>query len=159
MKTAKSPDSQFNHRNTNQGLKMKDSNALRLELDQYYGGDTPYRHSLVRNFFYTSGVRYFLQHAGNGAYWFVDIVATEPQIRHAVNKEGFCICVLKVSNGAGMIAVANDYSEGHESELVGIHFTRAIHNTDCPEGIWKFYLEPTEVGPTRGIMMMLPGER
>lgn len=140
---------------------MDDANLLKRELSQYYGDETVYHHSLVRSFFYTPGVRYFLQNAGGGAYWMVDILATEPTIRKGVQEDGFCICLLKVVNGSGMLAVARDLSseDGKEPSMEGVHFTRAIASTDCPDGIWKFYMEPTQVGKQVGIMLMLPNER
>ncbi len=137
-----------------------DAHDLKQELVGYTGGDQAYSHALNKRFFYTAGVRSFFQNAGNGAYWLSDILASEPKIRAGVERDGFCVCVLRVDQGKAMLAVARDYSEDAEegNKLDGIHYTRAIDYTDCPDGTWKFYLTWTQVGEAVGMMAMLPRE-
>lgn len=139
---------------------MIDANELRHELRQYTGGEQVYRHSLVKSFNYTAGMRFMFQNAGNGAYWLADILATELKIRQAVVGEGFCVGVLKVSGTAAMLVVARDYNEHAEegSKLDGVYFARAINCTDFPEGAWKFYLTHTSVGGQEAILALLPNE-
>lgn len=75
---------------------MKDANELRHELRQHTGGEQIFRHSLNAGFNYTEGVRAFAQQAGGGAYWLLDILATQPEVRNGVKQEGFCVMLLTV---------------------------------------------------------------
>lgn len=137
---------------------MNDAQELRNSLRHHGGGDQPYKHSLNRRFLYTAGVREFARNAGAGAYWLVDILATEPVIRQHVEREGFALAVLEVTGTTATLVVANDTtSDGERFE--GVIYSKHIGFTDCPEGKWKFYLEPTQVGNVTGVMAMLPGER
>lgn len=118
------------------------SHQLRHELAHFTGCDQPYRHSLARDVLYTDGVRHFALNSGGGAYWFLDILATEPVIR----KQGasFAVITLTVFDGKADIAVAADAGQPPV-------FTRHIEFTDAAEGEWKFYFENG--------MIMLPKER
>lgn len=120
-----------------------DSSQLRHGLAQYTGCDQPFRHSLVRSVLYTDGVQFFAQNAGNGAYWFIDILATEPAIRKL--GADFALITLTVTDSAAKIVV----TDGNDDTPPV--FTQTIEWTDCPEGEWKFYFE--------GGMIMLPQER
>lgn len=122
-------------------------------LAQYYGGDQVYKHSLNPRFNYTAGVRHFAQNAGNGAYWLLDILATEPSVKALIKEEGFGIAILKVnkSGKATLVVKADTYAASA--------YEREIRHTDTPAGEWKFYLEQTEVGSTEVALMMLPRER
>lgn len=137
---------------------MKDGQELYNLLRQHSGADEVFYHSLVRNFFYTPGVRDFAKNAGQGAYWLLDILATEPAITKLVNKEGFGLVLLTVKGTKAVLTVAGD------SGIPPV-FSRDLDYTDCPEapgseeGVWRFYMEPTVVGGKEGIMCMLPGER
>jgi hypothetical protein len=147
---------------------MKDANELRQALTGYTGGEHVYRHNMVRTFNYTEGAKAFFQNAGQGAYWLADILATEPAIKAGVRSYGFCLAVLDVKDKAAVITVARDATELHyggreTKELMGYQFdsvayTRKIDFTDCPEGLWKFYLTWTEVGGGPVILCMLPSE-
>lgn len=147
---------------------MKNPQELRQALRGYTGGEQVYRHALVKSFNYTEGARAFFQNAGQGAYWFADILATEPQVREGVRSHGFCLAVLDVKDKAATITVARDATELHYAgaagkELMGyqfdrVAFTRKIDTTDCPEGLWKFYLTWTEVGGRPVVLCMLPSE-
>jgi hypothetical protein len=139
---------------------MKDGNELYNQLREYTGCDQPYRHPMYRRFFYTDGMRHFLLNAGNGALWLVDILATEPKIKNLLAQEGFAAVRLKVTGAKAVLTV--DDGNGN------VHFTRNIDLTDCPQapvtksnpdGLWLFYIEPTQIGSEVGTMMMLPGER
>lgn len=119
---------------------MTDINELKNQLSQFMGGDTPYRHNLIRTFNYTSGTRYFARQAG--AYWFLDICATE--IFRLSRVEPFIKIVLNVTDKKEATITADD---GNGNVI----YTRSIDYTDCPEGEWKFYIENG--------LMMLPNER
>ena len=139
---------------------MKDGTELYNELREFSGcGDQVYRHSLVKSFHYTEGVQFFMQKAQ--AYWFLDIMATEPKIRKHVDEMGFALVLLKVNGDKARITVADD------TDTPPI-FKRDIDYTDCPEapvternkeGAWKFYIEQTMVGNKVVPIMLLPNER
>lgn len=131
---------------------MKDPAQLRASLALFMGTENVYHHSLVRNFFYTDGVRHFAREAGGGAYWFLDILATEPSIKRLVDAEGFASVRLVVSGKSALLTV----DDGNGSPPA---YRQSIGYTDCPEGEWNLYIEPTEVGNKAGVMCMLPNER
>lgn len=138
-----------------------DAQQLKLELAQYYGGDeNVYRHALNAKFNYTAGMKALFTHAGGGAYWLSDILATEPAIAAGVKKDGFCVGVLEVIGTVANLTVAVDYSEGPEpgQQFQGVLYTRQIDLTDFPEGKWKFYLTYTTVGSSDVVMALLPRE-
>lgn len=140
---------------------MTDANELRALLAQHYGGRDIFKHALVGTFNYTEGVRAFAKNAGGGAYWLLDIMATEPAIRDAVRGEGFCVALLSVNEGRAELTVSRDAEVDPATKLtrpLELHFTRAIDFTDCPDGQWKFYLTYTTVGSKDVILAMLPKE-
>ena len=139
---------------------MKNAQELRQKLAHYTGVNQVYCHSLVESFNYTTGMRAVFQHAGNGAYWLGDIMATEPSIRHAVMKEGFCVALLQVDGNRAVFSVARDYDEHAEdgSKLDSVYFTLAIDLTDFPEGTWKFCLTYTRVGDSNVVLALLSSE-
>ena len=63
-----------------------------------------------------------------GAYWFIDIVGTEI---HPMNLE-FAVVKLVSKDGAGSVVVED--GNGNTS------WEKKIEFTDCPEGVWSFYL-------------------
>lgn len=153
---------------------MTDANELRAALVHYTGSEELYRHALVKSFTYTEGVRHFFQNAGGGAYWLSDILATEPAIARAVRDAGMHLAVLDVKDGHAKLTVARDaeslYYEGvgGRRDLMGYSFQgvvleRQIDMTDCPAGLWKFYLIENVIGDSKGgqravITCLLPSE-
>lgn len=101
-------------------------------LSNFYGGDTLYKQPLYPRMKYTEGVQFFAENAGNGAYWFLDIVGTEIYHLYA-KREEFINIVLK-SDGRKALITADDGNGG-------IFWKRDIDFTDCPEGEWQFFLE------------------
>lgn len=130
---------------------MEDGRELYAMLSQHTGSQEFYRHALVRSFLYTEGVQDFAQHAGNGAYWLLDILATEPAITKLVSAEGFGVVVLDVVDTKATLSVAGD------SGIPPV-FKQELNYTDCPTGQWKFFLAQTEMSGKVVIMCMLPGE-
>ena len=144
---------------------MKDANELRQLLRGYTGGEQAYLHKLNRLFNYTEGARAFFQNAGQGAYWLSDILATEPSILNSVKAHGFMVAVLQVQGTKGQLMVAYDMTETTDAHgnAIGVEgsriaFERTVDFTDCPEGIWKFYLTWTYVGEGEVVLCMLPSE-
>ena len=140
---------------------MNNGTELYTLLRQYTGSEVIYKHPLVSRFNYTEGVREFSQQAGSGAYWMLDILATEPEITTHVVNHGFALVILKVTGTKAVLTVANDSG-------VLPFFIRDLEYTDCPEapvfktnpeGAWKFYIEMGYVGEGAAIICMLPQER
>jgi hypothetical protein len=129
---------------------------LRQALAQYYGCEQPFRSPLHPKVLYTDGFKCFLANAGNGAYWLLDILGTQPEIHAGVAAHGMCVVVLHVVGSQAKLTVARDYRspEKDEDTRIGtfseIAYEREIDYTDCPEGVWKFYFI--------GNMLMLPSE-
>lgn len=139
---------------------MNNGNELHNLLRQHSGSEVIYKHPLVASFNYTEGVLEFAQKAGNGAYWMLDILATEPAILKQIKAFGFALVLLKVTGTKFLLTVADDIGEPPIFSLDG--------NTDCPEapvtesnpdGVWKFYLETGYVGNGVVTICMLPQER
>lgn len=141
---------------------MQDGHELYQALRQFMGGgEDIYKHALVKSFNYTEGVREFAQEAGNGAYWLLDILATEPAIIKHIKDCGFALVLLKVTGSTALLTVADD------SDVPPL-YARTINFTDCPEapvtpsnpeGVWKFYLEQSYAGDRPIILCMLPNEK
>jgi len=123
---------------------MKDSNELAHALRNFTGTETWWRHNLSRNMTYTDGVKFFAENANNGAYWFLDIVATE--IFPLQRNEEFINIMLYVKDSKAVIE-ADDGDRGSGRVVL---FRREIDYTDCPEGEWRFWLTNN--------VMLLPSE-
>lgn len=137
------------------------SQELRAELNQYYGGSDQIFKASIGSLVYTSGVRFFFQHAGdNGAYWLRDILATQPEVIKAVNQVGFVLVLLTREPGSAKakltVSVDAQTVEGTNGAPdirvpIDVRYERAIDHTDVQDGQWAFYIE--------GGVMMLPCER
>lgn len=103
-------------------------NEIREALMQCTGSEHWYRPPFARAFIYTDGPKLFADMAG--AYWFLDIVATE--VLPFQKKEEFIVVTLAVTGSKARITA--DDGDGN------VFWTRDIDFTDCPEGEWKFYL-------------------
>jgi len=119
------------------------------DLGLFTGTEQWFRHPLCHNFLYTDGVKYFAEHCGNGAYWLLDIIATE--VAELQETEEFLSIQLIVDkiweksvgeNNAALITV----SDGNGNDL----YEKVIEYTDAPVGVWKFYLTNN--------VMLLPSE-
>lgn len=120
---------------------MTDASELKSALAGFTGTDGYHFNPLYRWLNYTDGVRYFAQHAGHGAYWFLDIVGTE--LRSHARSESFLLVTLEVKDGAAHLSAKVD---SDRPEI----WSRDIDFTDCPEGEWQFYLIDN--------VMLLPSE-
>ena len=106
--------------------------TTKLDLSQFYGTENYYRTNPIfaKDMVHTDGVQYFADNAGNGAYWFLDIIATE--IFPLTKKEPFLAINLKAENGEATISV--------EDGDLGLLFSKHIAYTDCPSGLYEFFL-------------------
>jgi hypothetical protein len=106
---------------------------LKNGLANFYGSENMYRHSLNRRMVYTDGVRYFAQEAGGGAYWFLDILATEgANCIKPKEDQNFVSVNMTVKDSKAVIK----FTDGNDT----VYHTRDIEYTDCPEGEWKFFM-------------------
>lgn len=105
---------------------------LEAGLGNFWGTEQLFFHPLYPRMKYTDGVQFFAQHAGNGAFWFLDIVGTE--IHHLYAKREEFINILLKSDGRKALITADDGNGA-------IFWKRDIEFTDCPAGEWQFFLE------------------
>jgi hypothetical protein len=104
---------------------------LEYDLRRFAGTELWYRHSLVREMTYTDGVKYFAKEGGGqGAYWFLDIIATE--VFPILKREPFLSLILTVKETEAELSV----DDGNGKILQ----EKTIPFTDLQEGIWRFYL-------------------
>lgn len=110
---------------------MKDTNELLNGLGNFTGTEMWWHHWLNKSLMYTDGVRFFAQNAGNGAYWLLDIIATE--VFPLLKTEPFIVIELQVESSDVARIVASD---GNDRTI----WAKGLDYTDCPVGLWKFYL-------------------
>jgi hypothetical protein len=100
-----------------------------LDLSQFTGTEAYHRTFMFNpKLVHTDGVQYFAETAG--AYWFLDIVATE--FYPLTKTEPFLAINMQVEDGKAFIAV-------EDGDLKTLK-TKKIEHTDCPTGIYCFYL-------------------
>lgn len=120
------------------------SGQLASELAQFTGSETWHR-SINRTVTFTDGVAHFAEQAG--AFWLVDILATE--LPKFVAAHDIVFVTMKVANHKATISALQD------KDCPPL-WTKRIGYTDCPEGEWKFYVAPG--GPQGTVVIMLPSE-
>ena len=100
-------------------------NKANFDLSQFYGSDVQYRYKLpmTPELRMSEGVEYFAKEAG--AFWFLDIVATEILPMSKKKDEYFVAIALAVTKRLGALIVASD---GNDNDL----YTKAIEYTDLP---------------------------
>ena len=103
--------------------------ALSADLKMFTGTEQWFRHPLSSNFLYTDGVKFFAEHCGGGAYWFLDILATE--LADLQETEEFMSITLHVVDSSAKITA----DDGNGNVL----YTKNIDFTDAEEGTWKFF--------------------
>lgn len=108
---------------------MESTVELKHELRMFTGTEQWYQHGLVRAFMYTDGVKYFAENAGGGAYWLLDILATELLPK----QKKYPFIAVKFVVGKKNAITATD---GNDTQI----YSKKIDYTDCPEGTWEFYL-------------------
>jgi hypothetical protein len=118
---------------------------LAAELEHFTGTEHYYRHALARGVVYTDGVKYFADKAG--AYWLLDIVATE--LPKFVLKHRIIFVTCSVKSGKAKLSANADAGKSNLWE-------RDINFTDCPEGDWLFYMAGG--GDAHQVVILLPTE-
>jgi hypothetical protein len=101
----------------------------KLDLSQFTGTEAYHRTFMFNpNLVHTDGVQYFAETAG--CFWFLDIVATE---YHPLTKdEPFLSIQLAVEGGIADICV-----EDGDCKVIK---QKHIAHTDCPDGMYRFFL-------------------
>lgn len=109
-----------------------DAITFQSQLEQFIGTEQYYFNPLYRWMKYTDGVKFFAENAGGGAYWFLDIVGTE--FMQLARKEEFLTIdlVVREDQSAGIVV-----GDGNDNGLK----TKMIEATDCPVGVWRFFLQ------------------
>jgi hypothetical protein len=104
---------------------------LSQNLCNFTGTEMWHRHGLVRDMLFTDGVHYFAESAGGGgAFWLLDIIATE--VFPLLKKEPFLV-IRAIVNTSDCHIFADDGNDN-------LVWSRYIEYTDLQEGEWKFYL-------------------
>lgn len=109
-------------------------NNFHYLLNSFIGTDNYYYNPLFKNLNYTDGVKYFMDNAGEGANWFLILVATEIK---PILKEDFYFIELTVNKEeTAKIIVQRDKGEP-------ILYEKEIDYTDCPysDKPYKFCLD------------------
>jgi len=109
-----------------------DERRLESKLSDFIGTTNYYYHPLYPWMKYTDGVKFFCENAGNGAYWFLDLIGTELK-KHANNKHVFLTVTLLVYEDG----TAHIFCRDGDNRL----WSRRIDSTDCPSGQYNFYLQ------------------
>lgn len=107
---------------------MTTKTLTKADLRQFTGTEQWYRH-WIKTLIYTEGIKYVADTVG--AYWFLDIVATEhvPLLKQNPLLE----IILTVADDETAVITAGD---GDTPPI----WTRKLDYTDFPAGTWKFYL-------------------
>jgi len=115
---------------------------LLINLHQFIGTENYHRTNplFAPDMVHTDGVQYFADNAH--AYWFIDLIAINVKQRPALKKEPFLVICLSVLKDKATIT----FEDGDCNTLC----VEKIDYTDCPTGLWKFYLADN--------VLMLPSE-
>ena len=109
-----------------------DAITFQSQLEHFTGTEQYYFNPLYRWMKYTDGVKFFAESAGGGAYWLIDIIGTE-LMQLAKNEEFLTIDLVVLENQSAWIVVG----DGNGNTLK----TKRIDATDCPVGVWRFFLQ------------------
>jgi hypothetical protein len=114
--------------------KEEQSNSFHSLLSSFTGTEQYFYNPLFKKINYTEGVRYFMQNAGGGAYWFLTLVATE--IIPKLENEFYFIELTVNKDKTANIIVQLDKGEP-------ILYEKNLEYTDCPpsDEPYKFCLD------------------
>ncbi|MGK2884378.1 MAG: DUF6876 family protein [Rhodococcus sp. (in: high G+C Gram-positive bacteria)] len=131
-------------------------------MGQFSGGsDGRTRHVFNRRFIYTAGVKAVAELAG--AYWLLDIVATEiapiALQRWTDLGDNMLFVTIFVKDSKAVIQADNG-TRGQDGDGREVYFQRDIEFTDFPEGDWPFYMCMDGIidNPNEVTVMLLPHE-
>lgn len=109
-------------------------NSFQSSLSEFSGTTQYYYNPLFKRLNYTDGVRYFIQNAGNGANWFLILVATE--IKPILPEDFYFIELFVNEDETATITVQRDKGEP-------VLYKKNLSYTDCPPSKvpYKFCLD------------------
>ena len=111
-------------------------NELQVNLSNFSNGVNQFfYHPLYKTIQYSDGVKYFFENAGNGAYWFLTLIATE--IKPKLLIDDFYFIELKVNEDkTAKITVQRDKGQP-------VLYEKELKFTDCPysEEPYMFYFD------------------
>lgn len=108
--------------------------SFQYSLREFSGTTQYYYNPLYKNLNYTDGVKYFMENAGQGTYWFLTLVATEIK---PILQEDFYFIELSVNEDkTAKIKVQRDKGEP-------VLYKKNLSYTDCPPSKvpYKFCLD------------------
>jgi len=124
---------------------MTTTEELERAISGYTGTEHYYRHPLNRHVTYSDGAKQFAEVAG--AYWLLDILATElPDI---VNEHEIVFITANVADSGAILEARRDKGE---PALWSKHITL----TDLPDGEWSIWMGTG--GPEGTQVIFLPSE-
>lgn len=103
---------------------------LQAQLRVFTGTEQYYYNRMYPFVQYTDGVKFFMENAGGGARWLMDLLVTDPKVRKQASE--FAAIRLLVENNSALLTV-NDGNDGPNV------MERKIEYTDCPNGEYRFY--------------------
>jgi len=109
-------------------LEKLTAEELEAGLRHFYGGDTVYRHPLMRRVVFTEGAAYLADNAG--AHWLLDEIATSQMLKEVAAEE-FQTWKLKVDTKkcTGVLTCGDGGKNGRASRTV---YTKRLDYTDFP---------------------------
>ena len=122
--------------NRNDGNPAEPERLMPNDLRQFTGTENWYKHWMGK-ILYTDGVKHFAEVAG--AYWFIDVVGS---VWDVISVEDFISIKMTVKDNKANVVM--DDGNGN------VIYEQEIEYTDCPEGVWQFYLE--------GHVLLVPSE-
>lgn len=126
-----------------------DSETLAANLGQFTG--TMQYHRCLLGIYYTDGVKYLADNAGNGAYWLIDAIASYQNA--TMKREEFQVWRLVLTGDRGAVLTADD---GNGRELA----RQVIEFTDFPLPEITLYLEASSLDMVHTHWILcLPNER
>lgn len=160
---------------------MHTTEDLAALLSQHTNSEQIYHHPDVASFCYTEGAKAFFQHAGAGAAWLRDLLATHASVRRGVMAAPYpCKVLMIVTDSRSRADARQSLGSGQRSALItvseelewdymcddehaglgvpeSVFFGAEIDDTDCPVGAWVFYLAARTDG-RKGMILALPSE-
>ena len=106
--------------------KEEQSNSFHSLLSSFTGIEQYFYNPLFKKINYTEGVRYFMQNAGGGAYWFLTLVATE--IIPKLENEFYFIELTVNKDKTANIIVQLDKGEPIMKKILNIQTARPVMN-------------------------------
>ena len=125
---------------------MNKEKFLEVYNESRNGTDDFYRHPLVRNFAYSSGVQ---ELADTGCYWLVDIIATELLALFEANEEISNRCMIHIEVEGGKAYLEAEF----EDDVVA--WSKKIAYTDMPDGKFTLMLANEYKGTTPFRLILL----